>query len=83
VVPTALSADLQLLARESAHILAIAADLVHVQAASTGWVPVSELRSQLAFTASPNWGYQLRLGLIELDPVDVGIIRDAMGDTNA
>lgn len=41
-------------------------------------VPVDELRPRLALTAGAGWGYQLRLGLIELDPSDVEILREAM-----
>lgn len=41
-------------------------------------VPLDELRPRLSLTARPGWGYQLRFGLIELDPGDVDIIRAAM-----
>lgn len=42
-------------------------------------VPVDEVRSQLALTAAPHWGHQLRFGLIELEPADAEVIRRAMG----
>lgn len=41
-------------------------------------VTLDELRPHLDLTAGANWGYQLRLGLIELAPNDVAIIRAAM-----
>lgn len=42
--------------------------------------PVSlvSLRSQLRLTQEPNWGYQLRFGLIPLDPHDLHTIIEAM-----
>ena len=42
-------------------------------------VPVVELRPELHLTQAPNWGYQLRYGLIPLDAHDVQLIREAMG----
>ncbi|TCC26249.1 EVE domain-containing protein [Kribbella sindirgiensis] len=32
----------------------------------------------LKLTRAPNWGYQLRRGLVPLEPDDFGILRDAM-----
>ncbi|MDO5752799.1 EVE domain-containing protein [Arthrobacter sp.] len=41
-------------------------------------VPLAALRDRLHLTAGPNWGYQLRLGLVPLDGHDVEIIRQSM-----
>jgi EVE domain len=41
-------------------------------------VPIAELRAELELTAAPNWGYQLRRGLIELSDADFALIRAAM-----
>ncbi len=41
-------------------------------------VSLDALRDRLELTAKPNWGYQLRRGLIELSPADFGTIRAAM-----
>ncbi|MFJ6653362.1 EVE domain-containing protein [Microbacterium sp. NPDC091313] len=41
-------------------------------------VPVEAIRSRLELTASPNWGYQLRRGLIPLSEADVAVIGEAM-----
>lgn len=41
-------------------------------------VPLAELRPSLHLTQEPNWGYQLRFGLVPLDAHDVQIIREAM-----
>ena len=41
-------------------------------------VPLADLRSRLHLTGEPNWGYQLRTGLVPLDAHDVQIIREAM-----
>lgn len=41
-------------------------------------VPLEEVTTRLALTSGPNWGYQLRRGLVSLDPADVEILRDAM-----
>lgn len=38
-------------------------------------VPLGDVRSRLALTSTPNWGYQLRRGLIPLDGNDVEILR--------
>lgn len=40
-------------------------------------VPLGDVRSRLAVTSTPNWGYQLRRGLIPLDGNDVEILRSA------
>jgi hypothetical protein len=37
--------------------------------------PLEAVRSRLALTSTPNWGYQLRRGLIPLDGNDVEILR--------
>ena len=42
-------------------------------------VPVAELQSDLEMTQGPNWGYQLRRGLIPLSGHDFGCIARAMG----
>jgi len=42
------------------------------------WVPVTELRDVLDLTAAPNWGYQLRRGLIPLNEPDVQRLHLAM-----
>jgi hypothetical protein len=49
------------------------ADYAHIRS-----VPLTELRERLHLTAHPNWGYQLRRGLIPLDEHDTGLIRTAM-----
>jgi hypothetical protein len=40
-------------------------------------VPLAEVSAQLELTAVPNWGYQLRRGLIPLAEADLRVIRDA------
>ncbi len=40
-------------------------------------VPVAEVSARLELTRAPNWGYQLRRGLIPLSGADVTVIRDA------
>jgi hypothetical protein len=40
--------------------------------------PIGELKSVLHLTSEPNWGYQLRLGLIELTATDFELIANAM-----
>lgn len=42
-------------------------------------VPVADLAEQLDLTCSPNWGYQLRRGLLELSEHDFALIGNAMG----
>ena len=41
-------------------------------------VPLADLRTRLHLTDEPNWGYQLRYGLVPLDAHDVHIIHEAM-----
>jgi EVE domain len=41
-------------------------------------VPVSSLAGALELTGGPNWGYQLRRGLIPLSSHDLDVIRAAM-----
>jgi len=41
-------------------------------------VPVQDVKALLALTSTPNWGYQLRRGLIPLDPPDIRVLRHAM-----
>lgn len=41
-------------------------------------VPLEEVRSRLHLTAEPNWGYQLRYGLVPLDVHDVEVLGEAM-----
>lgn len=45
---------------------------------ATRAVPVEDVKALLALTSTPNWGHQLRRGLIPLDPADVGVLRHAM-----
>jgi hypothetical protein len=40
--------------------------------------PVETLRRELELTSGPNWGYQLRRGLVQLSDHDVTVIRRAM-----
>ncbi len=40
-------------------------------------VPLEEVKDRLALTASPNWGHQLRRGLLALTEEDVGVLRNA------
>ncbi|MCU1585234.1 MAG: hypothetical protein JWM49_1790 [Microbacteriaceae bacterium] len=40
-------------------------------------VPLAEVSAKLELTAVPNWGYQLRRGLIPLAETDLRVIRDA------
>lgn len=41
-------------------------------------VTLAELRPRLQLTQEPNWGYQLRYGLIQLEEHDVQTIMEAM-----
>jgi hypothetical protein len=41
-------------------------------------VPIADLKDQLDLTATPNWGYALRRGLIELSAADFALIHAAM-----
>jgi len=49
-----------------------------VRYADTSPVPLDTLRNDLHLTTQPNWGYQLRRGLLPLDAHDVALIRDNM-----
>ncbi|NQX11891.1 EVE domain-containing protein [Microbacteriaceae bacterium VKM Ac-2855] len=40
--------------------------------------PIAPLQSVLEFTSVPNWGYQLRRGLIEISSSDFALIAHAM-----
>lgn len=42
-------------------------------------VPLASVRADLELTAGPNWGYQLRRGVLELAEHDAGVIAAAMG----
>lgn len=46
--------------------------------ASARPVGVDSLSGRLDLTAEPNWGYQLRLGLVQLTDRDAQVIREAM-----
>ena len=48
--------------------------------ADTRPVPLAEVRDHLHLTSGPNWGHQLRLGLVPLDDHDVAVLRGAMVD---
>ena len=41
-------------------------------------VPLEEVRADLHLTSEPNWGYQLRRGLIPLAPNDADLLRERM-----
>jgi hypothetical protein len=41
-------------------------------------IPISDLKDRLDLTATPNWGYALRRGLIELSAKDFALIHAAM-----
>lgn len=41
-------------------------------------MPLAALRDRLALCAGPNWGRQLRYGLLGLAPGDLGLIAAAM-----
>jgi hypothetical protein len=41
-------------------------------------VPIADLKDRLDLTATPNWGYALRRGLIELSAKDFALIHAAM-----
>jgi len=45
---------------------------------SARMVEIEELKDVLDLTASPNWGYSLRRGLLQLTEHDVGLIVPAM-----
>ncbi|MEU4292042.1 EVE domain-containing protein [Kribbella sp. NPDC026596] len=41
-------------------------------------VPLAEITAELALTDDPNWGYQLRRGLVSLTAEDFQLLRNAM-----
>ena len=41
-------------------------------------IALETVRSRLQLASSPNWGYQLRQGLIPLDPLDLVVLREVM-----
>ncbi|WP_210505780.1 EVE domain-containing protein [Naasia sp. SYSU D00057] len=41
-------------------------------------VPLADVKDRLRLTASPNWGYQLRRGLLPLDDEDVAVLSAAL-----
>jgi hypothetical protein len=41
-------------------------------------VSVDDVKTLLQLTSPPNWGYQLRRGLVPLERVDVDILRQSM-----
>jgi hypothetical protein len=43
-------------------------------------LPLERVKDRLRLTASANWGYQLRRGLVPLDTDDVDILRAAMAE---
>lgn len=49
-----------------------------VHYADAGPVDLRSVHGQLHLTAEANWGYQLRRGLVLLDPHDVNVLRSAM-----
>ena len=40
--------------------------------------PIADFEGALDLTAGPNWGYQLRRGLLQLTDHDLGLVRHAM-----
>jgi len=46
-------------------------------------IPIAMLADELELTSTPNWGYQLRRGLLELSEADFKVIRGAMSTTTA
>jgi hypothetical protein len=49
-----------------------------VYASAARPVELERLRGALELTAAPNWGHQLRRGLVPLSDHDAAVIRDAM-----
>ena len=41
-------------------------------------VPLAEVKDRLRLTAPPNWGYQLRRGLLPLDDEDLAVLSTAL-----
>lgn len=46
--------------------------------ANTRALRIADVKSSLELTTTPNWGYQLRFGLLELSEHDFGIIHNKM-----
>lgn len=46
--------------------------------ADTRPLPLADVHTALHLTARPNWGHQLRRGLVPLDDHDAAVIRDGM-----
>ena len=46
--------------------------------ADTRPVPLSAIGDRLHLTSTPNWGYQLRRGLLPLDEHDTDLLREAL-----
>lgn len=45
---------------------------------NTDPVHLDRVEELLTLTTTPNWGYQLRRGLVTLDPDDLAVLRAAM-----
>ena len=45
--------------------------------------PIRPLIGDLDLTSAPNWGYQLRRGLLSLSEADFTVVRSAMGATRS
>lgn len=45
---------------------------------ATNPAPLAELRARLQLTSLPNWGYQLRRGIVPIDDADAAAIRAEM-----
>ncbi|MBK0421093.1 EVE domain-containing protein [Leucobacter sp. CSA2] len=43
-----------------------------------GPIPLEDVRDRLHLTQQPNWGYQLRFGLVPLDEHDIEVLGSAM-----
>lgn len=41
-------------------------------------LPLADVQAELHLCAAPNWGYQLRRGLVSLDEHDVSLLRERM-----
>ena len=49
-----------------------------VEYAPSRAVPLASVQRELHLTAAPNWGYQLRRGLVPLDDHDAAVLADRM-----
>ena len=49
-----------------------------VRYAEVAPLPLADVKDRLHLTASPNWGYQLRRGLVPLDDADVEVLREEL-----